>query len=170
MSRTQTQHSLRPWLVPPLSLLAIVATFWCGSWPALLLLAAASVLHAAARAPVRELLLFTIPGFWLLLQHLSGDRRLFFSWSMGLAACAMVAGNTRSRSARAFAAGTVTVLFLAIRVQQQAPQRVLLVETLAATGILAAAAILGKGRSGRLITEACTVAAASILACFSLAI
>lgn len=170
MSGDYRRQALQQNRILMLSLLAGVGAYWCGGWPALLLLVTTRLLHATARASSRELLLFAIPGFWLVLQHLSQDRRLFFSWSMGLAACAMFAGNSRSVLCRAGSAGIITVLFLSIRIQQQATQRVLLIETLAAVGILGVAAFLGKNRNGRLFSTASSVAAASILACFSLAI
>jgi hypothetical protein len=64
----------------------------------------------------------------------------------------------------------VAAVFLAIRVQQQALPRVLLIETLAAAGILVAAALLQADRPGRFFADTVVVATASILACFSLAI
>lgn len=147
-----------------------VAAWYLGSWPALLLLLLTRGLQDRTAAAGRELLLLAIPAFWLLLQWTSGDRRLFFSWSMGLAACAMTSGTTRSRVRRFGNAGLVAAVFLAIRVQQQALPRVLLIETLAATGILVAAALLQADRPGRFFADAVVVATASILACFSLAI
>lgn len=170
MNHYQRLSAPRFLMATALSVVAGTTAYICGNWPAVLLLAAARLLHAAANAANRNLLLFGIPGFWLLLQHLSGDRRLFFSWSMGLAACVMTAGSTRTAASRFGSAGIITVLFLAIRIQQQAPQRVLLIEALAAAGILCLVVIPGRGIHGRFLTDACTVAAASILACFSLAI
>jgi len=155
---------------PLLLIPAAIAAWILGSWPAVLLLLLTRGLQDRTAAAGRELLLLTLPAFWLLLQWTSGDRRLFFSWSMGLAACAMTSGARRSRARRLGNAGLVAGVFLAIRVQQQALPRVLLIETLAAAGILVAATWLHADRSGRLFADAVVVAAASILACFSLAI
>ncbi|MFM7038547.1 MAG: hypothetical protein ACKO2L_12585 [Planctomycetaceae bacterium] len=150
-------------------LAALVA--WCfGGWPALLLLLVMRCLREIAAPIGRELALLSIPGFWLMLQWYSADRRLFFSWTMGLAACVLTSGVNRRWAIRLVSGAGVVAVFLAIRVQQRALPRVLLIETLSAVGILAASALLHGGRPGHLFADAVVVAAASILACFSLAI
>ncbi|MFM7057892.1 MAG: hypothetical protein ACKO2P_13310 [Planctomycetota bacterium] len=151
--------------------LVMAAVAWfLGSWPALLLLLLTRGLQDRTVAAGRELLLFGIPAFWLLLQWTLEDRRLFFPWSMGLATCAMTSGTGRRQVRRLWCAAIVASVFLVIRVEQGALPRVLLIETLAAVGILSVAAVLHAGRPGRLFADAMVVATASILACFSLAI
>jgi hypothetical protein len=157
--------------IASLLLIMVSAAAWfLGSWPALLLLLLTRSLQDRTAAAGRELMLMAIPAFWLVLQWSSGDRRLFFSWSMGLAACAMTSGTARSRRRRLGNAAVVAGYFLAIRVAQQAPAGVLLTETLAAIAILSAAALLHADRPGSFFADALVVATASILACFSLAL
>lgn len=158
-------------LLSELLLLPAAGAAWgFGSWPALLLLLVTRCLRDLAAPAGRELTLLSIPAFWLVLQWYSADRRLFFSWTMGLAACVMTSGVNRGAAMRLMNAAGVVAVFLAIRVQQRALPRVLLIETLSAAGILAASSLLHGGRSGRLFADAVVVATASILACFSLAI
>jgi hypothetical protein len=176
MNPAPKMNSIRPASQLPrpaiavLSALAGVAAAWCGGWPAFLLLAITVAIHTAARAAPPQLLLCTIPGFWLLLQYLSGDRRLFFAWTMGLAASAITTGTSRSLTTRIGSGILVTTAFLAIRCQQLAPSQVLIIETLAAAAILATTAALHSRQPGNLFSNACNIATASILACFSLAI
>jgi hypothetical protein len=170
MDSTEGRSSGVPLLSELLFLLAAAAAWCFGSWPALLLLVIARCLRDLAAPLGRELVLLSIPGFWLLLQWFSEDRRLFFSWTMGLAACVMTSGMNRGWGIRLLSSAGVVAVFLAIRVQQRALLRVLLIETLSAAGILAASALLHGGRPARLFADAVVVATASILACFSLAI
>jgi hypothetical protein len=156
--------------IAALSALAGAAAAWCGGWPAVLLLAITLSIHTSTREKPPQLLLYAIPGFWLLLQYLSGDRRLFFAWTMGLAATAVTTGTARSLTTRIGSGILVTAAFLAIRLQQLAPGRVLIIETLAAAAILATTATLHGRHPQTLFSNACNIATASILACFSLAI
>lgn len=163
-------RSVSPSVVLLMFVLAGFAAWYFGSWPALLLLLLTRAVQDRKAAAGRELLLVMIPGGWLLLQWISGDRRLFFSWSLGLAACALTSGVGRGRLRRLSSGVSVVIVFLMIRIQQQALPRVLFIETLAAAGILSVTLLLHGGRPGRLFSDALVVAAASILACFSLAL
>lgn len=87
-------------------------------------------------------LLAALPALgWLAASRLTGNRELFFPYSMLLAVSTLLAAPPAKPRAGAAAAASVTGAFLAARVVQQATGRVLAVELAAAVGVLAAAVI-----------------------------
>lgn len=76
---------------------------------------------------------------WMLAHQLTDDRELFFPFAMALAAHLAGQFVGRGRVAATAAGGLVVAAFLAIRLLQAAPGRVLAVECAVAAVILAAA-------------------------------
>ncbi len=75
---------------------------------------------------------------WLAASRLTGNRELFFPYSMLLAASTLLAAPPSRRTAGVVASGCVVAAFLVARVAQEASGRVLAVELAAAVAVLAA--------------------------------
>ena len=107
---------------------------------------------------------------WLAATMATGNRELFFPFTMHLAACAALVAARQSPRAGWLGGGAVIAAFMVIRVLQQATARVLAVELVVATGILAFALMArpwSRRETGR---EAAIVVAAALLAYASLAL
>jgi len=118
-----------------------------------------------------------VPGLlWIAAFHATGNRELFFPYSIYLAGCAAVCGTGGTVWPGSVGGFAVVAGFMIIRILQQATARVLVVEFVVAVAILAAVLGLqsrlgdhhGDGRrAGR---TALIAAAASLLAYASLAL
>jgi hypothetical protein len=119
---------------------------------------------------LESLLLVTASLVWLAATMATGNRELFFPFTMHLAACAALVAARQSPRAGWLGGGAVIAAFMVIRVLQQATARVLAVELVVATGILAFALMArpwSRRETGR---EAAIVVAAALLAYASLAL
>ena len=74
---------------------------------------------------------------WLGLAHATGNRELFFPYTMYLASCVALRGFDRSGSTALLGGGAIVGVFMIIRILQQATPRVLTVEFAVAAAILA---------------------------------
>ena len=101
---------------------------------------------------------------WLLAFKLTGDRRLFFPYSMLFAAAAISAPGQWVMQGVAAA-----LLFFAIRIYQDASQSVLLVEALVAVAALAPALVARRIGVRNSASLAAVVALCSAIAFFGLA-
>ena len=117
----------------------------------------------------RELLGLILPSLgWLAAFRLTGNRELFFPFTMYLAAHAGLTVARRGMPAAFATGGLVVAAFLVIRVLQAATPQVLAVET-AAAGVILAAACLAVVRLDRsLIRDGLVLAIASGAAFLSL--
>ena len=111
----------------------------CGgpAWAAVA--AVACVAHVVAGLEPAALLAALPAVGWLAASRFTGNRELFFPYSMLLATSALLAVPAARSLAGIAAAGGVIAAFLAARVVQQATGRVLAVELAAAAVVLAAA-------------------------------
>ena len=99
---------------------------------------------------------------WLLAFKLTGDRRLFFPYSMLFAAAAML-----TRGQWLMQGLAVGLLFFVIRIYQDASQSVLLVEALVAAAALGPA-LLVRRKGSDMENPAVVVSICSVIACFGL--
>ncbi len=142
---------------------------WAWTLPCLILWTA--LRNAPSRAGAAALTAALAPGLlWLLLFALTGDRRLYFCYTMQYAV--HLACLRREHGGRAAAAGGAipVAVFLGVRVAQAASARVLAVETLVAGGLLALALALYGPDSAGPARRAAVSMAVSLLAFFSLAL
>jgi hypothetical protein len=132
----------------PLGLLVVEAAFLAVAhvaggppWTVVAAIAFAVLGLATAREPdrQRELLWLILPSLgWLAAFWVTGNRELFFPFTMYLAAHAALTVSGRGLIPASAAGGLIVLVFLVIRVLQAATPRVLAVETVAAVAILAA--------------------------------
>jgi hypothetical protein len=119
------------------AILPVVAGWWIGGWEWAAMGALALAVPLLSPKPAGgNPLVFAAGGMaWLFAFWISGDRRLFFPYSMQYAvqaACLLGA-----LPARAGAGVALITAFLAIRMLQEASRQVLLFELLVAVAILA---------------------------------
>lgn len=105
---------------------------------------------------------------WLAAFRLTGDRELFFPFTMYLAAHAALTVGGRGLIPASAAGGLIVLVFLVIRVLQAATPRVLAVETVAAVAILAAACLAVVRRDRSAVADGLILALASGAAFLSL--
>ena len=131
-----------------------------------------------------ESLAFVMPSLaWLALSHATGNRELFFPYTMYLASCVALRDSQQAtqRSAWLGPLGGVAIVaaFMIIRILQQATVRVLAVEFVVAAAILALVVVAGSWSRRRatpfsprahVAWTATVIVAASLLASASLAI
>ena len=131
-----------------------------------------------------ESLAFVMPSLaWLALSHATGNRELFFPYTMYLASCVALRDSQQGtqRSAWLGPLGGVAIVaaFMVIRILQQATLRVLAVEFVVAAAILAVVVVAGSWSRRRVAHaapaahyayRAAIIVAASLLAYASLAI
>ncbi|MFM7243265.1 MAG: hypothetical protein ACKO40_03695 [Planctomycetaceae bacterium] len=106
---------------------------------------------------------------WLAAARLTGNRELFFPYSMLLATSALLATPAATSPAGVAAAGGVVAAFLLARVVQQASGRVLAIE-LAAAAVVMVAAVAAQALLPRLRLRWWLPAAASLAAYACLAL
>jgi hypothetical protein len=127
-----------------------------------------------------ESLALVVPSLaWLALSHATGNRELFFPYTMYLASCVALRDSQRAAWLGPLGGAAIVAAFMVIRILQQATVRVLAVEFVVATAILALVVVAGSW-SRRRVTHIATaahfawlaaiVAASSLLAYASLAI
>jgi hypothetical protein len=116
---------------------------------------------------------------WLAISHATGNRELFFPYTMYLASCMAIRGSDRADHAAwlgPFEGAVVVAAFMVIRILQQATVRVLVVEFVVAAAILALVVVaraLGRRYAPRVapvVWHAAIIVASSLLAYASLAI
>lgn len=113
---------------------------------------------------------------WLILPSLgwlaafwgTGNRELFFPFTMYLAAHAALTVSDRGLISASAAGGLIVLVFLVIRVLQAAMPRVLAVETVAAVAILAATCLALARRDRSAVADELILALASGAALLSL--
>ena len=130
-----------------------------------------------------ESLALVLPSLaWLALSHATGNRELFFPYTMYLASCVALRDSQRATQRTTwlgpFGGAAVVVAFMVIRILQQATVRVLVVEFVIAAAILALVVVTGSWSRRRvghvapathLAWRAAIVAVSSLLAYASLA-
>ena len=151
-------------------LLFLAATHVCGGTPWTVIGVVAILAHLPARLRLESLGVVTASLLWLVAFQASGNRELFFPYTMHLAACAALAAARRGGLAGWLGGGAVVAAFLVIRVLQQATGRVLAVEFLVAAAILAAVLAARRWSRDRVDREAAVVAAAGAVAMLGLAL
>ena len=127
-----------------------------------------------------ESLAFVMPSLaWLALSHATGNRELFFPYTMYLASCVALRATERTPWLGPLGGAAIVALFMVIRILQQATVRVLVVEFVVATAILALVVVAGSWSRRRatpfsprahVAWTATVIVAASLLAYASLAI
>jgi hypothetical protein len=127
-----------------------------------------------------ESLAFVMPSLaWLALSHATGNRELFFPYTMYLASCVALRDSQRAAWLGPLGGALIVAAFMAIRILQQATVRVLAVELAVAAAILAVVVVTGawsRRRVGHVAPSAtfawraAIVAVSSLLAYASLAI
>jgi len=125
-------------------------------------------------------LALVVPGLaWLALSHATGNRELFFPYTMYLASCVALRATERTPWLGPLGGAAIVAAFMVIRILQQATARVLAVEFVVAAAILALV-LVARSWSRRhgvhvaaptnFAWQAAIVAASSLLAYASLAI
>lgn len=125
-------------IVVEVAMLAVAHACGGPAWAAVT--AVACVAHVIAGFQPAALVAALPAVGWLAAARLTGNRELFFPFSMLLATSALLATPATKSAAGVAAAAVVVAAFLATRVAQQATGRVLAVEVAAAGVVLAAAA------------------------------
>lgn len=128
-------------IVVEVAILAIAHACGGPAWAAVA--AVACVAHVIAGFEPAALVAALPAIGWLAASRLTGNRELFFPYSMLLATSALLAAPAAKSAAGVAVAGSVVAAFLAARVAQQATGRVLAVE-LAAAGVVLAAAVAAR--------------------------
>ena len=168
-------------IIVELLLLAVAHRFGGPPWT---VIGALAVVLLALRGIRIESLALVVPSLaWLALSHATGNRELFFPYTMYLASCVALLDSQRSTQRAAWlgplGGAAIVATFMVIRILQQATVRVLAVEFVVAAAILAVVVVAGSWSCGRvahvappaqLAWRAAIVAASSLLAYASLAI
>lgn len=119
-----------------------------------------------------ESLLLVVPSLiWLVLFRVTGNRELFFPYTMFLATGVAVRAVERSPWLGMLGGGAVVTAFMILRILQNATSRVLAVELVIAAAILAVA-VAARSMSERqtIVRDTAIVAVSSLLAYASLAL
>lgn len=120
---------------------------------------------------MRESVWLILPSLgWLAGFLASGNRELFFPYSMYLAGHAALTARHRGMIAACLAGGLVVGGFLVIRVMQEATPRVLAIEAAAAGAILAASCLVMTRRKRSIAGDGLILAGASAAAFLALAL
>ena len=163
-------------------LLFLAATHMFGGPPWTVIGAVAVVLLALGGIRIESLALMVPSLAWLGLSHATGNRELFFPYTMYLASCVAMRGSDRAGLATwlgPLGGAAIVAAFMIIRILQQATVRVLVVEFVVAAVILALVIAAGSWSRGRVAHvappatfawRAAIVATSSLLAYASLAI
>lgn len=107
---------------------------------------------------------------WAALHHATGNRELFFPYSMALAAHLAGQFTSRGRATATAAGGLAVAAFLAIRLTQRATAGVLAVELAVAAAILAVTVVVLERTSPRPWARVAVATAASLAAYAGLAL
>ncbi len=164
-------------IIVELIFLAVAHCF--GGPPWAVIGALAVVLLALGGIRIESLALMVPSLVWLGLSHATGNRELFFPYTMYLASCVALRATERTPWLGPLGGAAIVALFMVIRILQQATVRVLVVEFVVAAAILALVVVAGSWSRRRVAhvapaanfaCRAAIVAAASLLAYASLAI
>jgi hypothetical protein len=164
-------------------LLFLAVTHIFGGPPWTVIGAIAIVAQTLGGARIESLALI-VPGLaWLALSHATGNRELFFPYTMYLASCVALRDSQRTTQRAAWlgplGGAAIVAAFMVIRILQQATVRVLAVEFVVAAAIFALMVMAGSWSRGRVAHvapaarfawQAALVATSSLLAYASLAI
>lgn len=162
-------------------LLFLAVTHFFGGPPWTVIGALAVVLLALGGIRIESLAIVVPSLAWLALSHTTGNRELFFPYTMYLASYVAMRGSDRADRAEwlgPLGGAAIVAAFLVIRILQQATLRVLAVEFVVAAAILALVlvACLWRRRHGEQVAhvtplawQAAIVVASSLLAYASLA-
>ena len=119
-------------------LVFLAAALWYGGWYwAVVGAAAFAVLWLVDFSPLSVLLTVGTSIFWLALFHWTGDRRLFFPYSMQFAVQAACLVRGRVSMPAVIGGGGIVLVFTVIRIIQSATLHVLTVELIVAAAVLA---------------------------------
>ena len=164
-------------IVVELIFLAVAHCF--GGPPWAVIGALAVVLLALGGIRIESLALMVPSLAWLGLSHATGNRELFFPYTMYLASCVALRATERTPWLGPLGGAAIVAAFMVIRILQQATVRVLVVEFVVAAAILALLVVAGSWSRRRVAHvaspahfawRAAIVVAASLLAYASLAI
>jgi hypothetical protein len=168
-------------IIVELLFLAVAHSFGGPPWTVIGALAVVAQTLGGVRI---ESLALVVPSLaWLALSHATGNRELFFPYTMYLASCVALRDSQRATERAPWLGplGGVAIVaaFMVIRILQQATARVLAVECVVAAAIFALVVVAGSWsrRHGVAVTppahfawQATLVVTASLLAYASLAI
>ena len=160
--------------------LIFLAVAHCFGGPPWTVIGAVAVVLLALGGIRIESLGVMVPSLaWLGLSHATGNRELFFPYTMYLASCVALQDSQRAAWLGPLGGAAIVAAFMVIRILQQATVRVLVVEFVIAVAILALVVVAGSWSRRRLAHvapatlfgwRAAIVAASSLLAYASLAI
>ena len=166
-----------------IELLFLAVTHIFGGPPWTVIGAIAVVAQTLGGVRIESLALMVPSLVWLALSHATGNRELFFPYTMYLASCVALRDSQRATQRAAglgpLGGAAIVAAFMVIRILQQATVRELVVEFVVAAAILALVVVAGSGirRHGAHVApptnfacRAAIVAASSLLAYASLAI
>ena len=164
-------------------LLFLAVTLMFGGPPWTVIGAIAVVAQTLGGVRIESLALVVPSLAWLALSHATGNRELFFPYTMYLASCVALWNSQRATQRAAWlgplGGAAIVAAFMIIRILQQATGRVLAVELVVAAAILALVVVAGSWSRRRVahVTpatdfawQAAIVVASSLLAYASLAI
>jgi hypothetical protein len=160
-------------------LLFLAVTHIFGGPPWTVIGALAVVLLALGGIRIESLALMVPSLAWLALSHATGNRELFFPYTMYLASCVALRDSQRAAWLGPLGGAAIVAAFMVIRILQQATLRVLVVEFVVAAAIFALVVVAGSWSRRRVAHvappalfgwRAAIVAASSLLAYASLAI
>jgi hypothetical protein len=164
-------------------LLFLAVTLMFGGPPWTVIGAIAVVAQTLGGIRIESLALVVPSLAWLALSHATGNRELFFPYTMYLASCVALWNSQRATQRAAWlgplGGAAIVAAFMVIRILQQATVRVLAVEFVVAAAILALVVVAGSWSRRRVAHvapaahfawQAAIVAASSLLAYASLAI
>jgi len=121
-------------LVIEAALIAVAALVGGPAWTSMMVLAVLA--EVAAGSQLTGLAWLAAASGWLVAATVSQNRELFFPFAIALAAVMACRVRRRSLAAATIAAAVGVVVFLAIRLAQQATWQVLFTEAVVAGGIL----------------------------------
>jgi hypothetical protein len=161
-------------LIVELLFLAVTHVFGGPTWTVI----GAIAIVAQSLGGIRiEFLALMVPSLaWLALSNATGNRELFFPYTMYLASCVAVRAAERPAWLGPIGGAAIVAAFMVIRILQQATVRVLVVEFVVAAAILAVVVVaraVGRRYAPRVapvVWHAAIIAASSLLAYASLAI
>lgn len=161
-------------LIVELVFLAVTQSLGGPPWT---VIGAIAVLLQSFRGVRISSLAFLVPSLvWLVLSHVTGNRELFFPFSIYLASCAALRSAVSAAWLPPLGGAVIVMAFMFIRILQQASFRVLAVELVVAIAILAIVLRAGAWSGQRLanipqVARIATIAgASSLLAYASLAL
>ena len=161
-------RSLAVFLVGEVALLLVAQAVGGAPWT---LVALVAIVTLSLSGPdVESLACAASALIWLGAFHATGDRELFFPYSMHLAAAAICRTVGRGATAAIVAGAAVAAAFLGVRVWQQASAQVLAVECAVVAAIVGVAVLLRERLPRTRANQAAIIAAAAVAAYAGLAL